>query len=110
LKDGRFVFRRENESLNKEAFSAIMRQLKQAACRPGRRVVVITDNSNHHYASRHKAWQLKHAGRFELDFLPPYSPHLNPIERVRELSGVCACIIVASRRWKKSPLPSSPTF
>jgi transposase len=86
LKDGRFVFRRENESFNKETFFAFMKQLKQAACGTGRRVVVITDNANYHHASLHKAWRLKHARHFQLDFLPPYSPDLNPIERVWKLT------------------------
>jgi transposase len=82
LKDERFVFRKEDDSFSKETFFAFMKQLKQAACRRGRRVVVITDNANYHHASLHKAWQLQQAGRFELHFPPPYSPDLNPIERV----------------------------
>ena len=28
------------------------------------------------------AWRLERQGRFGLDFLPPYSPELDPIERV----------------------------
>jgi transposase len=64
-----------------------MKQLKQAACRTGRRVVVIADNANYHHASLHEAWRLKHAGHFELDFLPPYGPDLNPIERAWKLRG-----------------------
>lgn len=86
LKDGRFVFRREDESFNKETFFGFMRQLKQAACRMGRRVVVITDNANYHHANLHKDWRLTHADHFELHFLPPYSPDLNPIERVWKLT------------------------
>lgn len=74
LKDGRFVFRREDDSFNKETFFAFMKQLKQAACRRGRRVVVIADNANYHHASLHEAWRLRQASHFELDFLPPYSP------------------------------------
>src|SRR6266852_9282182 len=33
-----------------------------------------------------KPWREKHADRFVLDFLPPYSPELNPIERVWKLT------------------------
>jgi transposase len=76
----------EDDSFNKETFFGLMKQLKQAACRRGRRVVVITDNANYHHASLHKAWRLSQAGHFELDFLPPYNPDLNPIERVWKLT------------------------
>jgi transposase len=86
LKDGRFVYRREDDSFNKETFFGFMKQLKQAACRTGRRVVVITDNAKYHHANLHKAWRLSHAGHFELHFLPPYSPDLNPIERTWKLT------------------------
>jgi transposase len=82
----RAVFRREDDSFNKETFFGFMKQLKQAACRTGRRVVVITDNANYHHANLHKAWRLSHAGHFELHFLPPYSPDLNPIERTWKLT------------------------
>lgn len=86
LKDGRFIFRREDDSFNKETFFGFMKQLKRAACRTGHRVVVITDNANYHHAGLHRAWRLRQAGHFELDFLPPYSPDLNPIERVWKLT------------------------
>jgi transposase len=86
LTDGRFVFRREDESFNKQTFFAFLKQLRPAACRTGRRVVVITDNANYHHANLHKDWRLRHAGRFDLFYLPPYSPDLNPIERVWKLT------------------------
>jgi transposase len=49
-------------------------------------VVVITDNARYHHSRLLKPWREKQAGRFELDFLPPYSPELNPIERVWKLT------------------------
>ena len=57
-------------------------QLETASQENGRRVVVIADNSKYHHAKLHAAWRLERQGRFSLDFLPPYSPELNPIERV----------------------------
>jgi hypothetical protein len=48
----------------------------------GRRVVVITDNAKYHHAKLQALWREEQQGRFVLDFLPPYSPELNPIERV----------------------------
>jgi transposase len=36
----------------------------------------------HHHAKPHKQWRDAHDDEFALDFLPPYSPDLNPAERV----------------------------
>ena len=54
----------------------------QPAPREGRRVVVISDNAKYH----HSFLKEQHAAKFALDYLPPYSPELNPIERVWELT------------------------
>jgi transposase len=51
-----------------------------------RRAVVITDNAKYHHARLHKDWRQERAERFVLDFLPPYSPDLNPTERVWKLT------------------------
>lgn len=82
LRDGRFVYRRETDAFNGQTFWAFMKQLYQASGRTGRRVVVITDNARYHHAILHRPWREAHADRFALDYLPPYSPELNPIERV----------------------------
>lgn len=63
-----------------------MRSLRRTSARAGRRVVVITDNAKYHHALLHKQWREDHAADFTLDFLPPYSPELNPIERVWKLT------------------------
>ncbi len=86
LRDGRFVFRLETEKFNGPSFFHFLRQLRRASLGSGRRVVVITDNARYHHSRLHKPWREKQAGRFELDFLPPYSPELNPIERVWKLT------------------------
>jgi transposase len=49
-------------------------------------VVVITDNARYHRARLHKEWRATHVEDFVLDYLPPYSPELNPIERVWKLA------------------------
>jgi transposase len=49
-------------------------------------VVVISDNADYHKAKFHQLWRERHASRFALDFLPPYSPELNPMERVWKLT------------------------
>lgn len=48
--------------------------------------VVILDNAKFHHALLHRAWRTQVAPRFELDFLPPCSLELNPIERVWKLT------------------------
>ena len=86
LRDGRFVYRRETDTFNGMTFFTFMKQLARTSIRSGRRVVVITDNAKYHHARLHRTWRETHADRFVLDFLPPYSPELNPIERVWKLT------------------------
>src|SRR5208337_4955538 len=46
----------------------------------------ITDNAKYHHARLHREWREGHTDRFALDYLPAYSPELNPIERVWKLT------------------------
>jgi transposase len=85
LRDGCFVYRQEPECFNAQTFWAFLKQLERASAASGRRVVVISDNAKYHHATLHKAWREARADRFALDYLPPYSPELNPIERVWKL-------------------------
>jgi transposase len=48
------------------------------------RVYVILDNARYHHSREVGRWLLHHP-RFKLKFLPPYSPNLNPIERLWKL-------------------------
>ena len=48
--------------------------------------MVITDNARYHHARLHQDWREQQAPGFTLEFLPPYSPELNPIERVWKLT------------------------
>ncbi|HUZ06335.1 MAG TPA: transposase [Candidatus Paceibacterota bacterium] len=60
--------------------------LRQRSRRAGRRVVVITDNAKYHHAKLHAEWRAEQDPEFVLSYLPPYSPDLNPIERVWKLT------------------------
>lgn len=71
---------------NGETCFEFLKHLKQCASRSGRRAVVIMDNATYHHARLHKPWRNLHAAHFQLYFLPPYSPELNPIERVWKLT------------------------
>jgi transposase len=86
LRDGRFFFRREAGKFNAVTCWQFLQALRAASGRTARRVAVITDNARYHHARLHKEWREQCAQRFALDFLPPYSPELNPIERVWKLT------------------------
>ena len=46
------------------------------------KIVLLLDNAKWHHAKRIQAYVEARKDRLELLFLPPYSPDLNPIERV----------------------------
>jgi len=85
LRDGKFLFCRETGKFNGATFWNFMRILRRNSIRTGRRVVVISDNATYHHSLLHKNWRARYAEDFSLDYLPPYSPDLNPIERVWKL-------------------------
>ena len=86
LRDGRFVFRAEMGKCNGASFFQFLRQLRQASRRTGRGVVIITDHAPYHPSRLHKPWRERQADHFALDFLPAYSPALNPSERMWKLT------------------------
>ena len=48
----------------------------------GKKIILVLDNVRYHHALRLKPFLYEHEDHLELMFLPPYSPNLNPIERV----------------------------
>ena len=86
LRDGKLVCQREEEKFNAMTFHRFLKRLRQASSRSGRRVVLIADNARYHHAKLHADWRNNQAPHFVLDFLPPYSPDLNPIERLWKLA------------------------
>lgn len=86
LRDGRLVFRREEDKFNAVTFHAFLKQLQQTGSQNSKRVVVIIDNARYHHARLHADWRSQQAPGFVMDFLPPYSPDLNPIERLWKLT------------------------
>jgi transposase len=86
LRDGKLVFQREREKFNAVTFHAFLKHLRQASSRSGRRAVIIIDNARYHHAKLHAEWRNQQVPKFVLDFLPPYSPDLNPIERLWKLT------------------------
>jgi transposase len=86
LRDGQFLFRRQTGCFNGESFWEFLQSFREASAAAGRRVVAISDNAPYHRSKLHLAWRTQQAPQFALDFLPPYSPELNPIERVWKLT------------------------
>jgi transposase len=82
--DGRLTFRRE-ETFNAQSFQAFLQQMVRRY-RRGRKMMVILDNARYHHATLLKEWLREHRKFLRLDFLPPYSPELNAIERVWKLT------------------------
>lgn len=86
IRDGKFLFRRETGRFNGETFWSFLKEFRDAHSAGRRRIITISDNAGYHHSRLHKPWRDELAARFALDFLPPYSPELNPIERVWKLT------------------------
>jgi putative transposase len=72
----------------------------------GKKLYMVLDNVRFHHAKRLKPILERYKHRIELIFLPPYSPDLNPVERVwRLLSGAEVWLMrknVTHNRWVQS--------
>jgi len=82
--DGRLVTQR-GEKFNADTFLSFLKRLLRHR-RRGHRMVVVVDNARWHHARLLKPWLKEHKKTMWLDFLPPYSPELNAIERVWKLT------------------------
>src|SRR5580698_1589109 len=66
-----------------DALSTIMLLTAIEAMYPGMRFVhVFLDNARYHHAKLVQAWLARPGCRVKLHFVPPYCPHLDPIERL----------------------------
>lgn len=71
----------EEDKFNAQTIEAFFTELV-AHREAGKTMVVILDNARFHHAKALSGWLERHSEIFRLDFLPPYSPELNHIERV----------------------------
>ena len=85
LKDGKLVMSRPEGMFNGQTCWKFLRKLERLSRGTGRPMIVIIDNARYHHATLHHAWRKEVEDHFQLYFLPPYSPELNPIERVWKL-------------------------
>jgi len=80
LRNGRLLAQ-QWEQFNGETFGEFLKYLIRHRPR-GKKMVIILDNSRYHHARSLTPWLTEHRRELRLDFSPPYSPQLNPIERV----------------------------
>lgn len=86
LRDGKFIYAREANSFNARTTFDFFRRLLEVATISGRKIVVILDNARYHHAKLHKGWREEHVDQIVFEYLPPYSPELNPSERIWKLT------------------------
>ena len=82
LRDGKLVMSPPDGMFDARTCWEFYRRIECIAKAGGRKIVMIIDNARYHHAILHEEWRREVAGHFVLHFLPPYSPELNPIERV----------------------------
>jgi len=75
----------QEKTFNSMTFLHFMEKLLPLK-KPDRKMVVILDNARWHHAKALTPWLTEHQDIFRLDYLPPYSPDLNNIERVWKLT------------------------
>ncbi len=81
---GRLVTKFESP-FNGESFLRFLKTLLKHRSH-GKRLVLVLDNARYHHARALQPWLHKKCKVLKLLFLPPYSPELNPIERVWKLT------------------------
>ena len=86
LQDGQFAYAQESGKFNGQTYWQFLQQLSQGSQSAGKRVILILDNARYHHAKLHREWRQTHDEGFHVEYLPPYSPDLNPIERVWKLT------------------------
>ena len=73
-----------NPTFEAQSFLAFLKGLLRRRAR-AKKMIVLTDNAAYHHAAVLEGWLREQRDVLELLFLPPYSPELNPIERVWKL-------------------------
>lgn len=74
-----------DEKFNAITFQSFIEKLLSYRTK-GKQMILILDNARYHHAKLIKSFLDKHRRILKLIFLPPYSPNLNPIERVWKLT------------------------
>ena len=70
----------EVAKVNAKSLIALLKAV-EAAHPHKRRIHVHLDNASYHHAKRVREWLKRQERKCVLHFIPPYCPHLDPIER-----------------------------
>ena len=84
LRNGKLVTQFEkkfNAMTFRDFLSLLLRHRRRA-----KKIVVLLDNAKYHHAEVLRPLLKRHRHKLVLEFLPAYSPELNPIERVWKLT------------------------
>jgi transposase len=84
IDDGRLLTQ-ITDVFNAITFESFMNYMIKRTYRK-RHIHLILDNSRYHHAKAFAPWIESHKDAITFEFLPPYSPQLNPIERVWKLT------------------------
>lgn len=84
LKDGRLMTQFEKK-FDAMTFMDFLKYLLRHR-KKDKKMVVILDNARYHHANLLHPFIKKNRKKLSFEFLPPYSPELNPIERVWKLT------------------------
>lgn len=84
LRNGKLATQFEKK-FNAMTFRDFLCLLLRHRCRT-RKIVILLDNAKYHHAAMLKPFLKRHRDKLALEFLPAYSPELNPIERVWKLT------------------------
>ena len=85
IRRGRLVTQFE-EKFNAMTFQSFLENLLRRSGSRGRLMVILLDNARYHHATVIKPSLQQYRKRLRLEFLPAYSPELNPIERIWKLT------------------------
>ncbi len=69
-----------HEKGNQASFRKHIRRVLRAY-RDSPKIIMVLDNVRYHHAKALKSWLSRHP-KIDLVYLPPYSPNLNPVERM----------------------------
>jgi transposase len=84
LRNGKLVtqFEKKFNAMTFRDFLCLLLQHRRRA----RKIVISLDNAKYHHAAVLQPFFKRHRDKLALEFLPAYSPALNPIERVWKLT------------------------
>jgi transposase len=74
------------KKFNAMTFQGFLENLLSRSGPRDRLMVILLDNARYHHATLITPFLQQYRKRLRLEFLPPYSPELNPIERVWKLT------------------------